>query len=245
MEIGRLWDHSTIIGKMKTIVLSDLHIGDPRHEQDHQIVKNALCNLTFDRLVLNGDILDLWWADLDSIRKNELFVKLCEIAQSKEVIWIIGNHDCDARYDPDIMPRSKMCDFYEIRGARNILILHGNSFYPHEDRSWYTRLVSNLNLVVWKITKYLGRRWDYEGFDFQSRVMRNGFWYHRYVHMRRKELLKRYSICADVIIMGHTHLVGYCGNRNAVLYDAGSSTKTRTYVEIADDIVSIHKIISI
>jgi len=228
---------------MKTVVISDLHIGDPRHLEDQVVVNSSLKQLEFDRLILNGDIIDLWADSLDNIKTNELFITLCEIAQKKDVVWIIGNHDSDIRYFPDVLPGAKMCDFYTINGEKKILILHGNHFYEHEDRSWYTRAMSKLNLLAWKVTRFLGRKWNYPGFDFQTRIMRNELWYGRYAHQRRRYLLNRYSKYADIVIMGHTHLVGYCGGRGTILYDAGSTTKTRTYAEISENCeVAIRKI---
>ena len=196
---------------MKTIIMSDLHIGDPRHKPRHQPIQNLLEKKEFDRLILNGDIIDLWADSLENIKKDEFFRFLCSLALEKEVIWVIGNHDSDIRYFPYLMPNAHMCDFYMLDDQDKILVLHGNHFYPHENMAWYSKVASVLNLWVWKITRWLGRKWNYEGFNLQSRITRRGFWYEQYAKTHRQKLLKEYSDNenVDAIVMGHTHLVSY------------------------------------
>jgi predicted phosphodiesterase len=56
----------------RTLVISDTHIGDPRYI-DNQKVQNLLLTEDYDRLVLNGDIIDLWLSDINSIIKDPLY----------------------------------------------------------------------------------------------------------------------------------------------------------------------------
>jgi UDP-2,3-diacylglucosamine pyrophosphatase LpxH len=124
------------------------------------------------------------------------------------------------------------------------LVLHGNHYYPFENTAWYSKVASKLNLWIWKATRFLGRRWNYEGFNFQSKISRRGFWYEQYAKSHRQRLLEEYSDNenVDAIIMGHTHLVAYHKYGKDRLYDGLSNTINKTYLEINDGLISVRKV---
>lgn len=81
---------------MKTLFLSDLHIGC-RYAQTGKALE-LLKSVDFDKLVLVGDIIDLWQIKKGSHFKKDdllLLAKLVKIAAKKQVIYCYGNHDAD------------------------------------------------------------------------------------------------------------------------------------------------------
>ena len=60
----------------------------------------------------------------------------------------------------------------------------------------------------------------------------------------RQKLLKEYSDNenVDAIVMGHTHLVSYQKYGKDRLYDGGSTTMTKTYIQIENGIISVQKV---
>lgn len=89
----------------KAIVISDMHLGkpdsylfseSPNYSSNRQAVKELLLEIgPCDELILNGDILDLAMAGLDTAYQElKLFFKLLsEIHPIKRIIFLPGNHD--------------------------------------------------------------------------------------------------------------------------------------------------------
>lgn len=214
----------------RTLVISDTHIGDPRYT-DNQKVQNLLRNEDYDRLVLNGDIIDLWLSDIQKVQNDPLYQLIKEIASEKETIWCIGNHE----YNIEIykycgfLPRAYLVDHVELdENGHKILIIHGHQVYSRKNRSWLNRMMSKLNCWIWKHT----------GIDFQAIGNRTKL-YKWEIAGKRKKIIEKYGQDIDTIIMGHTHLIGYCAANGTTLFDIGSSMKTRSYAVIDDGVVWI------
>ena len=111
---------------MRTLILSDLHIGDPRYE-DNNLTYSILNKESFDRLILNGDVVDLWTSSLKTIKKPPILQYLSNIAQIKELIWVLGNHDWLAR-GKNLIPGAIEVESYIIPDT-NILCVHGHQVY--------------------------------------------------------------------------------------------------------------------
>src|SRR4051812_6685984 len=76
---------------MKTLILSDLHLGS-KHTAT-VLLREALNQTPFDRLILNGDTLhSVNLKKLDSDHWNVIDL-LRRLARSRELILIRGNHD--------------------------------------------------------------------------------------------------------------------------------------------------------
>ena len=82
------------------IFISDLHLGDGSRTDDFHRDKEFLEFLGFvqseaQELVILGDFLELWQADLDRIlfQHSEVVNKLLSLRNKIKVTYIIGNHD--------------------------------------------------------------------------------------------------------------------------------------------------------
>jgi len=82
------------------IFISDLHLGDGSRTDDFHRDRELLKFLEFveneaQELVIVGDFLELWQADLDRIlfRHNEVINKVLSLRNKIKATYIIGNHD--------------------------------------------------------------------------------------------------------------------------------------------------------
>lgn len=79
---------------MKTLVISDLHIGSKGCQTD-KILK-ILEKKDYDRYILVGDIIDGWLFKKYkkfSYEHTRVIRKFLKLSKNKEIIWIAGNHD--------------------------------------------------------------------------------------------------------------------------------------------------------
>lgn len=213
---------------MRTLVISDLHIGDPRCE-DTSVVINTLKKEKYDQIVLNGDIVDLWLVKPDGLCNKPVIRLLAQIAKSKKVIWVLGNHDWEAR-GQNIIPGALEVDSFQITDRKKVLCIHGHQVYEFQNMSWHSKQLFKINSWIWKLT----------GFDIQ-RFFNVGFLYEWVVKRRRKSVLERYGKTIDTIIIGHTHLVGYSSINKSQLYDIGSLAIRRTYAIVENGHVELRK----
>lgn len=212
---------------MRTIVISDLHIGDPRAVKSFHDITKMLKNENYDVLVLNGDIFDLWVEDNpNKLNKFELTKLLAEISKEKKVIWISGNHDHKYYKVKHLLPNVPYVSCLEIFiDLKKLCILHGHQSYPGENRGIFTRILSKINIWGFKIFHI----------DLQALMHKTNIYKKLIVNRYRKKLIRDYGSGFDYIISGHTHLLGFYRLNGVELYDVGSTTYTRTYLLIEDN----------
>ena len=82
------------------IFISDLHLGDGSRTDDFHRDKELLEFLEFveresKELIILGDFLELWQADLDRVlfQHSEIINKLISLKNKVEITYVIGNHD--------------------------------------------------------------------------------------------------------------------------------------------------------
>jgi UDP-2,3-diacylglucosamine pyrophosphatase LpxH len=111
---------------MKTLVLSDIHIGSKGCNTNAVL---EILNTKFDRLILVGDIIDGWlFKKYGSFtyEHTKVIRKLLKISKNKEIIWISGNHDEFLRkYSPLDLGNIKIVDEYIEDG---IWFCHGDLY---------------------------------------------------------------------------------------------------------------------
>lgn len=110
---------------MKTIIISDTHIGSKFSKTTDLI--NFLKQEHYDRLILAGDIID--FIKVPNFDKLSLdFIDSIDF--TKEIIYIVGNHDIS--FTDWIGQKAfgiKFCDNYAFEdGGRKFLIQHGHEF---------------------------------------------------------------------------------------------------------------------
>ena len=90
---------SFVEGFLIRVAVSDIHLASGGGEDSFGKAKEAELNIILDRLIecrgtliINGDLLDLWQADFNGIKRNysRLFHKLKQV---RRIIYVAGNHD--------------------------------------------------------------------------------------------------------------------------------------------------------
>jgi len=218
---------------MITLILSDLHIGDPRTGAIGTKIAKMLSEREFDRLILNGDIFDLWLEDnVFKLQQYVLSKKLLELAHTKQVYWLYGNHDHDTKKMARLLPDVAIANQIDLVDAeQKICVVHGHQVYPFKNQAWYTRWLTKINI------------WFCKTFDIDlQKKGQKTCCYQSTVRKRRKEIIEEFGKGFNTVISGHTHLVGYCYHNGTQLYDMGSTAFTRTYAEIKDGHIYLRRL---
>lgn len=145
---------------MKTLVLSDIHIGSKGCNANAVI--SLLKTETYDRLILVGDIIDGWLFQRYtkfSEDHNKLIRTLLKVSKDKEIIWISGNHDEFLRkYTPFQLGNIKIVDEF-IEGG--IWFCHGDKYDGIVQMHWLGMLGSvgyDLAIIIDRLLKKLGNK---------------------------------------------------------------------------------------
>lgn len=215
---------------MKRLVISDIHIGSKYYKEEELL--DFLKNVEYDQLILGGDIIDF-------IRVPEFTARVIDIVEaidfSKEIIYIVGNHDTPLR---NFAGRKAFgmhfVSKYEFEeGGRTFRIEHGDTY----DES---SLVQNqIFMSFLSVAQSCIEHW------FEVNL---SDWFTNWKIKRRKlrrvwDILKVNSD-VDVFIMGHCHtpeaIIWIHSNQKIVSYvNTGDWVSHQTYVEITDGIVRL------
>ena len=112
---------------MKTLIISDLHIGSKGCQTDS--ILELLKNESYDRYILVGDIIDGWLFKKYkkfSYQHTKVIRRLLKLSKNKEIIWISGNHDEFLRkYIPVEIGNIKVMDEFIENG---VWYCHGDKY---------------------------------------------------------------------------------------------------------------------
>ena len=214
---------------MKRIVISDIHIGSKYYKAEE--LTSFLKNEDYDQLILDGDILDLIKAPIFTERAYNL---LSAIDYSKEIIYVIGNHDVALMgFSGKNLFGIKFVESYEFEeSGRKFRIEHGDKYETgliHYNFSM--RIISviqdwlehafNVDLTSWFVNRKIKKRklrriWD--------------------ILDRNKDV--------DVIVMGHSHcpeaIIWVDERQNIKTYvNSGDWVSHQSYVEIIDGVIRL------
>lgn len=218
---------------MVILILSDLHIGDPRTGATGIKIANMLDEKKFDILILNGDIFDLWFEkDIDVFNQYFITKKLKNLALTKQIYWVRGNHDYNADSVSCLLPGVPIVNSVDLLDSgHKIRAIHGHQVYRFENRTWYNKLLAKINLIIERIF----------GVDIQRSAQKTRY-YRSSVRKKRAKIISKFGNGVDYIVSGHTHLIGYCYHNDVQLYDMGSTAFTKTYAEIIDGDIHLRQL---
>jgi UDP-2,3-diacylglucosamine pyrophosphatase LpxH len=112
---------------MKTLVISDLHIGSKGCQTEK--ILELLKDESFERYILVGDIIDGWLFKRYkkfTYEHARVIRRLLKLSKDKEIIWISGNHDEFLRkYSPLELGNIKVVDEYTEYG---VWFCHGDRY---------------------------------------------------------------------------------------------------------------------
>jgi len=152
--------------KVKTVFISDIHLGFRGSRPDHLL--RFLRQVECEKIVLVGDVIDLWVLGRRWHWKEDCNRVLREIlrraASGTEVIYVPGNHD-DAFRRWVGTNIAQICieqqHVHETLDGRRMLVLHGDEFDQVVRRK---RWVASLGHLGYELSMYLnhfvnGIRW--------------------------------------------------------------------------------------
>ena len=200
----------------KTVIISDLHLGTPDAKIDQ--LMDFLKNITYDKIILNGDIFDVWHIRLSSkwIRKHTKFARLIlkKIEEGKvEVVYIRGNHDDMLEsFLPFKTDNLEIVNEYVHETEKGkYLVIHGDGFdIVSIYYKWLEVLGSVGYITLLRINRYYNyyRRWrGKEYFSLSKRIKQRVKRKVSEISNLEQELEKisKKKGCTGVIC-GHTHI---------------------------------------
>jgi UDP-2,3-diacylglucosamine pyrophosphatase LpxH len=126
---------------MKTLVISDVHIGSKGCQAEK--VLDLLKDETYQRYILVGDIIDGWLFKRYkkfSYDQTKVIRRLLKLSKNREIIWIAGNHDEFLRkYIPMDIGNIKIVDEWIEYGT---WFCHGDKFDGIVQLKWLGMLGS-------------------------------------------------------------------------------------------------------
>ena len=188
---------------MRTLVISDLHLGaDGRLPQ----ADGELCALLlkgWDQIVIAGDLFDLWVATIDDIFAKHRGVLAALDGATCRKYYLPGNHDAEFVGLAQLNSFEVVRAPFEFRsGDKSIGITHGNELLSLDSKiirigAWFG------NVVDWLAQKIAG-----PGVSVQRRIRYSlaemGVVRNKFVdEVAEKAVVE---IGTDVVIVGHTHI---------------------------------------
>lgn len=140
---------------MKTLVISDIHIGSKGCQVD--LILELLKDNSYERYILVGDIIDGWLFTKYkkfSYEHTRVIRRLLKLSKDKEIIWISGNHDEFLRkYTPIKLGNIRVVDEYTENG---VWFCHGDKYDGIVKMHWLSMLGSvgyDLAIVIDRFLK--------------------------------------------------------------------------------------------
>jgi UDP-2,3-diacylglucosamine pyrophosphatase LpxH len=153
---------------MITLIVSDVHLGS---RSSQAVLLSRLLGTYFDRLIVNGDLLNNLNLRKLKPRHWRLVDQLRDLARRRDVILIRGNHDVAPAEEDSFGPMDVLATLLGLPlreevslecGRRRYLVLHGDRFDPTlnwpiltDAADWCYRAVQEVNK---KAAKWLKRR---------------------------------------------------------------------------------------
>ncbi len=196
----------------KYAIMSDSHIGDGGRADDFHVTKNSATLLRAlehyrvngFKLILLGDIEELWQFDLDQIVRmygKDIYTKLREFGDGR-IFRVYGNHDMDWRFqDPikgDHLNKGWAVEALEMKdksGKVSIILVHGHQgSILSEKHSWISRIFVKR---IWKPIEPLAIKLKLFGnpSSTKSQIVKN---YEKIMYSWAKK-------AKVIIICGHSH----------------------------------------
>ena len=145
---------------MKTLIISDLHIGSKgcKTEEILELLKDE----SFERYILVGDIIDGWLFKKYkkfSYQHARVIRRLLKLSKNKDIIWISGNHDEFLRkYTPIELGNIKVVDEFIEDG---VWYCHGDKYDGIVKMRWLGMLGSigyDLAIVIDRFLKRFNKK---------------------------------------------------------------------------------------
>lgn len=185
------------------LYLSDLHLGNPLFKDEAMILK-LLNDVKYDKIVILGDIIDIWEAPVDTIKSQygDLINQINLRAKQGPVLIVRGNHDPNTLIMNSMFD---MCRIFEYLRDNDTLFLHGHEFDQLITKHfWIAKLIYP---VRWFLERLGVNLLAYTRNLYHSvAAKRQGKKYNSLVLDMEKHAVAKYEKDCNYLIMGHTHL---------------------------------------
>ena len=222
--------------RVDTIIVSDLHLGSKLSLAP--AFSKALKRFSFNRLILNGDILDHLEHHPSLLKPahRSTLEHLYMLSKTREVVWIEGNHD-DGLSEFLRHARVEVRREYEwsYRGKR-YLALHGDQFDTfYREHPLLYAIGAGFYMMVQVLGGPMSRRFCW----FMKRKTK--LYTHAITSSVRGALKHARERDADYVFCGHTHHVHEEAEDGVRYYNAGGWTESPCHlIAIGESGIRIH-----
>lgn len=216
---------------MKIYCASDFHIGYEHANYTKIEEFFDLVNDKADKLILCGDILDLWRCPIDRMKREKpmksAFEALLATARDVPTVYIWGNHDYNVSNEVrEIRESIKVSDDFV---SKNIYYCHG----------WRFDLQQRLGYLLygWLVKRfpYLYQLFFKKPFEIEENE-KEYTELSRMIHDEARRHIKPKKV--KYLIMGHTH----DPIEEAKLYDCGDMVDSLSYIVIENGVPKLKKL---
>lgn len=182
---------------MRTVIIGDTHLGSPLCRTG--LLIKLLSEVPFDRLVLNGDIFD----DLNFRRfsKNhwKVLAMIRHLVETREVIWIHGNHDGPSGFFGQLLGVRVRSDYTFPYNDGLAYVAHGDEF---DDFQKSVKGLRNLRdrfygFAIWfDVPRKTAIQWAQRSTKVFVRAREK---------VKKKAVQKAQKLEARWVVVGHTH----------------------------------------
>ena len=155
-----------------------------------------------DRIIINGDFWEGFTMTLEDLLQSE-WKQLLELLTTKDTIYIVGNHDAQARNMHKHFPKMKLVNekFVFKEGGKRYIVQHGHQYNLTFQRYLPLHLEDKPTSFAWLVYTYI----SFERFM----IRRLGTWplqtTYRIFNRELKKAIKKEAKKNDIFIFGHTH----------------------------------------
>lgn len=217
-KLSKIWESDEVpvleTSEEKYVIISDIHIGNGSKADDFRnnvgVLKNALDHYNNNgfKLILLGDIEELWQFDIDQIVREyeDSIYKTIRKFSKNRIFRVCGNHDLDwALHDPieeNNSEKSRAVEALKMKdkaGNVSMLLIHGHQGSTDADKSsWLSRIFIK---KVWKPVEPIAVKLGLHGHPSatKSQIAKN---YEKILYAWAKEN-------KVILICGHSHRAIY------------------------------------
>lgn len=223
---------------MRTLVVSDLHFGQPgRLTAADRALFNVLVG-DWDRVIFLGDMFDLWHFDYDEIVEQHKGILAAIDDLPCEVIFIPGNHD-EAFRGMKRLNNMRVCwaPFEYEDGGKRITLAHGDEYDDLNETaskvsSWIVTFADRIACWIMGAGTSVQRK--------LRKSLANSPQRERYAGPIAARAVK--DLGGDVVILGHTHLPETRQFEGTLYVNSGSfGPEDLTYVVIEDGVPELRR----
>lgn len=196
-----------------TLIISDIHLGDRATRCQEAL--EVLNNYSYQRLILNGDILNGLQFKRLHTGHWQILSRLRELSKHCQVIWVHGNHDAASDILSSLLGLTVRDRYVWISAGKKFLAIHGHQF----DRFLHDNIIiSRLAFFLYDWLKHHNP----DGYIIKQIKKRNRTWKRNSFEVAKGALRLARSLKVDYVFCGHTHIINTAEDGGVKYYNTGS-----------------------